>query len=104
MPTLFAARMVGIGSPLRANYDATPITPNDSADIPTSPAGPVNGACVGVYVGGAGTVVVQTWAGLSITITAAPAGAIVDVGPIKRVLATGTTATLIQALYGVVSF
>ena len=52
----------------------------------------------GLYVGGAGNVALEGEDGESVTFSAVPAGTILPVSPAK-VLSTGTTATLIVALY-----
>lgn len=51
----------------------------------------------GLYVGGAGNVAVITRDKAAVTFSAVPAGAILPIN-VTRVLATGTTATLILAL------
>ena len=52
----------------------------------------------GLYVGGAGNVALEGEDGESVTFSAVPAGTVLPVSPAK-VLSTGTTATLIVALY-----
>jgi len=52
----------------------------------------------GLYVGGAGNVALEGGDGEQVTFSAVPAGTILPVSPAK-VLSTGTTATLIVALY-----
>lgn len=71
--------------------EAAAVTPSDSADLP-------NGICRALYVGGAGDLVVDTANNTSITFTGAVAGSILPLN-VKRVRATGTTATSIVALY-----
>ncbi|HEU4458115.1 MAG TPA: hypothetical protein VFR90_03240 [Methylibium sp.] len=82
------------GGALRASYDAFPVTPSDGADLPTYQDLP----CVGLQVLGAGNVAVQLTGGGTATLTGLAAGQIVDVA-VKRVLATGTTATGIFRLH-----
>ena len=98
MPTLFSTRNVGASSPLKDEYQGSPVSPSDSADLPAGPGGPVNVRCIGLYVAGAGNVAVQLPTGGTATLTGLAAGQIVDIA-VSRVLATGTTATGIQALY-----
>ncbi len=69
---------------------AADITPNDSTDL-----GTVTRA---IYVGGAGNVAVTMKNGTSVTFTAPPVGTILPVRA-TRVLATGTTATNLVALW-----
>lgn len=80
------------------SYDGlAPFTPSDTLDVPAGPAGN-NTPCVGVYVAGAGNVAVQLMAGGTAVLTGLAAGQITDCG-IKRILATGTTATGVVPLY-----
>ena len=84
---------------LFANYDGiTPFVPSDAVDVPVGPAGTAS-PCVGVYVATAGNVAVQLTSGGTATLTGLAAGQIVDVA-LKRILATGTTATGVIPLYG----
>jgi len=73
--------------------DAYAVTPNDSADLP-------NGVSRALLISGAGTVTLQMASGnqIVITATANSIGFVLNLR-VKRVLATGTTATLINALY-----
>jgi len=98
MPTHFSPKFVGVGAPLRDAYDGIAITANDSVDIPAGPGGPVNTPCIGLYVGSTGNVAATTPSGVAVTLTAVPAGTILDVA-LKRVLATGTTASQLSALF-----
>lgn len=66
------------------------VTPSDSADLP-------DGLSDGLYVGGAGTVVVEEQDGTSASFSAV-AGAVLPIR-VRRVRATGTTASAIVALY-----
>lgn len=66
---------------------AKAITPSDTT--------PVNFKAI--YVGGIGNVAVQTVGGDSVTFTAPPVGSIIPV-ECQKVLATGTTATLLVGL------
>lgn len=70
---------------------AVAVTPNDSTDLP-------GGATRSLYVGGTGDVKVDMDAGGAVTFSAVPAGTFMPVMA-KRVYSTGTTATLILALY-----
>jgi hypothetical protein len=67
------------------------VTPNDTTNIAPAP-------CDAFYVGGAGTVVVIDIGGTTLTLTGALAGTVYPLR-VMRVLATGTTATGIIALY-----
>lgn len=70
---------------------AAAVTPSDSVDLPGGP-------CKGLYIGVAGNVTVNMDnGGAGILFTAAPVGVLPIVA--KRVLATGTAATGIVALY-----
>lgn len=78
--------------PQDCDYDGFPVTPNDSTDLP-------NGPSYGVYVTGAGNIAINIDSGGTRTaILTLPAGAFVLV-PCARILATGTTATGIYAIY-----
>lgn len=73
--------------------DAYAVTPNDSVDLP-------NGVSRAILISGAGTVTLQMASGnqIVLTATANSVGFVVNLR-VKRILATGTTATLINALY-----
>ncbi len=67
------------------------ITPNDATDL--------SAYCKRIYVGGTGSVtLIGVDDTVSVTFAAVPAGSILPVGA-RRVLATGTTATKLVALY-----
>jgi len=66
------------------------VTPNDSADLSETARG--------IYVGGEGDVSVVTAGGSSVTFSAIAAGTVLPV-IVARVMATGTTATDIVALW-----
>lgn len=68
---------------------STAITPHDSTDMASFD---------GIYVGGAGNVVVVDVNGTATTFTAVPVGTILPVRG-KRVNSTSTTATNLLALY-----
>lgn len=68
---------------------ARSVTPNDGADIPITH---------GLYIGVTGDVAVVMGDGTTLTFKAAAAGSTLNL-QVKRVLATGTTATNIIALY-----
>lgn len=72
-------------------YKAVTITPNDSTDL-------ANGPTRALFIGTAGTVVVTMADGNDVTFTGLSAGVIHWLS-VKRVKATGTTATNIVALY-----
>jgi hypothetical protein len=71
------------------------ITPADGTDLPDYNSRRVNA----IYVGGLGNIVVRDDLGNDVTFTAVPVGTILPISP-KRILSTGTTATLIIGLYG----
>ena len=76
------------------DFDGYAVTPSDSADLP-------NGPCKGLVVTGAsGTVAVQMDGDSTATLTVA-AGSVNEIYLIgcSRVMATGTSATGIYALY-----
>ena len=77
----------------------TPTAYNYGIAVTTSDAtNHANGEAQAIYVGGAGSVVVVAPNGSTATYTAPPVGAIIPARNI-RVNATGTTATLLLALY-----
>ena len=80
-------RIDGLDAPA---WDAADVTPSDSADLPRPARS--------LYVGGAGDVSVITRGGSTVTFTAVPAGMVLPV-QVRRVRATGTTATSIDALF-----
>ena len=70
-------------------YDMASVTTSDSSEIdPTR----------GLYIGGAGNIKVDTAAGTTVTLNSAAAGSVLTIR-VKKVYATGTTATNIVALY-----
>jgi hypothetical protein len=70
-------------------HDMASVTPSDTAYInPTR----------GLFIGGFGNLKVMSAAGSIVTLTGAASGSILPVS-VKRVYATGTTATNIVALY-----
>jgi hypothetical protein len=74
-----------------ANYDGYTVVPSDSAALPN---GPTNA----IYVVGAGNVAVRLADGGSAVLTGLSAGQTLEIA-VTQVLATGTTATGISALY-----
>lgn len=70
--------------------DAAAVVPDDGDDLGTTP-------CRALYVGVSGDVKVTTSDGTTVTFKAAPVGILAV--SVKRVFATGTTATNILALY-----
>lgn len=70
---------------------AVAVTPNDSTDL-------ARGATKSIYIGGAGTVKVDMANGDTVTFTAMTIGSIHQLS-VRRVYSTGTSATLIVALY-----
>ena len=78
---------IGIADPFT---DAVAVTPNDSTDIARISRG--------LYIGGSGDVAVITKDGTTTTLVNALAGTYLPIR-VSRVLATGTTATNIVAMY-----
>jgi hypothetical protein len=69
--------------------DIKTVTPNDGADLP-------NGECRGLFVTAAGTVALVTHLGTTVTLTfPATACGVVQYIRAKRILATGTTSTVL---------
>lgn len=68
---------------------AAAVTPHDTTLI---------GVTRGLYIGGAGTLVVRMANGSNVTFSAVTAGSIIPIC-VDRVLSTGTSATGIVALY-----
>ena len=69
--------------------DAAAVTPSDTADLPQFSV---------IYVGGAGAVKVTTAQGTAVTFSGLNAGTVLPVR-VRRVWATGTTATLLTAVF-----
>lgn len=91
---LVAPPFVGTDQPLHGSYDTLAIAPSDSADVLAIPSM----RCVGLYVAVSGNVAATTPGGVSVSFESVPSGTTLDVA-LKRVLATGTTASGLQALY-----
>jgi hypothetical protein len=70
--------------------NAAAVTPDDNADLPTTPRG--------FYVGGAGHLTVVMRGGQTVTYSNVPAGSVIPARA-KRVRATGTTASAILAIW-----
>jgi hypothetical protein len=70
---------------------AVAVTPSNSVDF-------AEGPCKSLWVGGAGVLIVEMLDGAQITFSGVPAGTIMPI-QCRRVHLTGTTATLIVALY-----
>jgi hypothetical protein len=66
------------------------VTPSDSVNLPLG--------CCGIFIGGAGNIVLVGSDDAAATFTGVSAGQFLPCGP-KRVNSTSTTATLILALY-----
>lgn len=79
----------------QGTYDTVSVTPSDSVDIPKNDQGRTPRR---LRVTGAGNVAVNLTGGGTATLTGLSAGQVVLCG-VTRVLATGTTATGIIALY-----
>lgn len=80
---------------MQASYsNARAVTPSNTTDLPH--------ACRALYVGGTGAVSVRMAgepAGSSVVFAAVPTGTILHGVQVRRVLATGTTATALVALW-----
>jgi hypothetical protein len=88
--------IINAGQPVRhlgePYASAAAVTPDDGNDLP-------NGLTRAVYIGGAGDVTVNMAStGTAITFKAVPVGTVLPIRA-ARVKATGTTATLILALW-----
>jgi hypothetical protein len=77
--------------PLTTATRAEAIVPSDSSPLPGGKPS------AGIFIGGAGSLVCD-FGGLPVTFTAPVAGTVLNVAP-SRVLATGTTATGLIAVY-----
>lgn len=88
MPDVFANLSESLSVPAD---NLVAITPSDSTDLPQ--------VSRGIYVGGAGNIVVTPAAGGSnVTFSAVPAGTVLPIR-VSRVLSTSTTATSLVNLY-----
>lgn len=90
-----APATVGKNAPDQGTYDSVAVTPSDSVDIAVNSDGRTPGR---IRVTGAGDVAVNLTGGGTATLTGLAAGQIVQCA-VTRVLATGTTATGITALF-----
>lgn len=70
--------------------DFSAITPSDATNL--------SNLTRGLYVGGAGNISAVTIAGVAVVFTAVPAGSVLPI-QVKRINATGTTATALVGLY-----
>jgi hypothetical protein len=70
---------------------ASAVTTSNTVDLP-------GGICDALWVGGTGAITGVMEGGGSVVITAVPAGSLLPI-KFKRINATGTTATVIVALY-----
>lgn len=69
--------------------DAAAVTPSDTTDLPQFSV---------IFVGGAGNVKVTTAQGSAVTFSGINAGSVIPVR-VRRVWSTGTTATLMTAVF-----
>lgn len=81
----------GVPYDISSASGAVAVTPSDGADL-------ARGATKGLYIGGAGNVAIITSGGDTVTFNGLTIGNIHPIS-VKRVLATGTTATNIVAVY-----
>jgi hypothetical protein len=91
--TKASIQVQGIAGSVRVTecaMSAIAVTPSNATTLPVG--------CQGLWVGGAGAVAVTFYAGSSVVFSAVPAGTLLKISP-SQVLSTGTTATLILALY-----
>jgi hypothetical protein len=88
--TLFSEKPLRKGRYTQEPYVGYAVTPSDTADLP-------NGDAQGIHVVGAGAVAVQL-DGVNTAVLTLGANSLVPCN-VSRVLATGTTATGISALY-----
>jgi hypothetical protein len=86
MANPFSGRAVPISGPAT---DLIPVTPDDAADLPAT--------AVALYAEGAGAVVIDTVSGDGPRTVSVAANMLLPVG-VRRVRATGTTATGLHAL------
>ena len=87
MPDTFSAQRAGLSSPAE---DGEPVTPNDGAELAN--------ASRYLWVGGAGNVHLTTIMGTEVTLEGIWGGTLIPIRA-RKVFATGTTATLIVALW-----
>lgn len=82
------------------DFDMYVVTPADGADLPSGLIGGQAGTrpTTWLYITGAGNVAVNLFGGGTATLTGLAAGQWLNIG-VTRVLATGTTATGILAVY-----
>ena len=82
------------------DHDTYAVTPSDGADLPSAAIGGVatSRPTTSIYVTGAGNVAVNLFGGGTATLTGLSAGQRTTISAL-RILATGTTATGILALY-----
>lgn len=86
---------VGKNGPSQGSYDSIAVTPSDSVDVPANSDGRTPRR---LFSGSGGNIAVNLTGGGTATLTGLTANTIYFVA-FARVLATGTTATGIQALY-----
>lgn len=79
-----------ISAPRHGYTNAAAITPSDTVDL--------TNVTQAIYVGGTGALVVIMQGGQTVTLSAVPVGTVLEVR-VSRVKATGTTATLLTALW-----
>lgn len=90
-----SSQQVGKNAPTQGSYDSVAVTPSDSVDIPANSDGRTPRR---IRVTGAGNLAFNVTGGGTGTMTGLIAGQVVFVS-VTRILATGTTATGISALY-----
>lgn len=83
----FSGSSMQLDSPARS---AAAVTPNDSADLPTS--------CRALYVGAGGDIKVTMAGGDTVTFTSVPQGMVLPIRA-ARVWATGTTAASLVGVW-----
>lgn len=88
---VFGLKALTVGQYRLAETEGEAVTPSDSVDLPS-------GACIGIYVTGAGNVNVNLVGGGTAVLTGLSAGQTLLIN-VTRILSTSTTATGIYALY-----
>lgn len=99
-PKLVTSWIPGASMPPVDDYDAFPVTPSDSVDLPSGviPGAGTRPTQALQVTGSGGNINVQLYGGGTAVLTGLAAGQILQI-QVTRVLSTSTTATGILALY-----
>ncbi len=91
--SLFSQSLISTGLKHPSEFQGESVTPSDSVDLPSGP-------CIAIFAAGAGNISVNLPNSGVVTavVSSVGAGQIVRINA-SRILATGTTATGIYALY-----